>query len=262
MWQKGQELQSITLILIRRVLLQKDKLYRHPRFIPGSYCSSDIILHMSLTHLTKDTLHHTNVCIGNREVIIQDIDLLISQFSKTIKKVEKIIYEYDKFLLDDVKYVFKNHVYKVPEGTIQIICIAFNSTNRESQNSILKVLEEPPCNTYFFLVVPNKKIILPTVLSRSQIFEYKKEVTISDDTQKFISASIAQRLELIKKKLDDVKNEKITKQQIIEFIEEIEKHVHEQKNISLLKRIIEIKGYLKEQGASTKQLLEYLAVQI
>lgn len=217
---------------------------------------------MPLKNITKDTLHHTNICIGNREVVLQDIDLLISQFSKTIKKVERIVYEYDKFLLDDVKHVFKNNLYKVAEDAIQIIYIAFNSTNRESQNSILKVLEEPPRNTYFFLIIPNKKIILPTVLSRSQIFEYKKEITISKETKEFISAPISQRLELIKKKLDNLKDEKITKQQIIEFIEEIEKHVHEQKNMLLLKRIMEIKGYFKEQGASAKQLLEYLAVAI
>lgn len=217
---------------------------------------------MPLKNLKKDTLHHTNICIGNREIIISDIGTLILNYSKSIPKIERVVYEYDKFLLDDVKHVFKNNLYKVAEDAIQIICIAFNSTNRESQNSILKVLEEPPRNTYFFLIVPNKKIILPTVLSRSQIFEYKKEIILSKETKEFISASIAQKLELIKKKLDNLKDEKITKQQIIEFIEEIEKHVHEQKNIILLKRIVEIKGYFKEQGASAKQLLEYLAVQI
>lgn len=217
---------------------------------------------MSLTNVTKNTLHHTNICIGNRIEIITDINTFISQCSKDVTKIDKRIYEYDKFLIDDVKRVFKNHLHKVIEGEMQFICIAFNSTNTESQNSILKVLEEPPQNTYFFLIIPNKKIILPTVLSRAQIFEYKREITISTETKEFINAPIAQRLEFVKKKLDNLKDEKITKQDLVEFIEEIEKYIHEQKNIVLLKRIIEIKGYLKDQGASTKQLLEYLAVQI
>jgi DNA polymerase III delta prime subunit len=215
-----------------------------------------------LQNLSKDTLHHTNICVGDRTKIIQDIDLLISQFSKDIKHIERLVYEYDKFLLNDVKHIVSSHLHKVALDEMQIICIAFNSTNLESQNSILKILEEPPKRTYFFLIIPNKKIMLPTVLSRAQLFEYTKEITISKETQQFISASIAQRLEKIKKMLDDLKSEKITKQHIIEFIEEIEKHVHQKKNIVLVKRIIEIKGYFKEQGASAKQLLEYLAVQI
>ena len=239
--QKELELQLTTSILIRKLLLQKDNM---------------------LEYLSKETLHHTNICIGNKEVIIEDINLLISNLSKVIKKVNQVVYAHDQLLIDDVKFIFKNHLYKVGEDEIQVICISFNSTNRESQNSILKVLEEPPRNTYFFLIIPNKNNILQTVLSRSQIFEYKKEIIISKDTQKFITGSITERLEFIKKKLDDLKLEKITKQNIIDFVEEIEKYVHEQKNIILLKRIVEIKGYMRDQGASSKQLLEYLAVQI
>lgn len=217
---------------------------------------------MSLLHLTKQTLHHTNICVGNRADIIADIDALISTISKTVSKTERLVYEYDKFLIKDAEHVFSKHVHKVGEDEAQFIVIAFNSTNLESQNSILKILEEPPRNTYFFLIVPNKKIILPTVLSRAQLFEYTKEVEISKETKKFIDASYAQRQDVVKKILDEVKNEKKTKQEVIEFIEEIEKHTHSKKNFTLLKRILEIKEYLKDQGASMKQLLEYLAVQI
>ena len=62
--------------------------------------------------------------------------------------------------------------------------------------------------------------------------------------------------------LDDLKVEKITKQNVVEFVEEIEMHVHEKKDYILLKRLIEIKDYIKDQGASVKQLLEYVAVEM
>jgi DNA polymerase-3 subunit delta' len=217
---------------------------------------------MSLIDITKEQLHHTNICTGNRVAILQDINHLVSQYSKTIKKIEHLIYEYDKFLIKDAEHIFSRHIHKVAEDEMQVVCIAFNSTNLESQNSILKILEEPPRNTYFFLIVPNKKIILPTVLSRAQIFEYKREIMISKETEKFIKSSPAQRLDFVKKIVDDIKNEKTNKQNIIEFIEEIEKYLYEKKNIKLLKRIVEIKEYLKDQGASVKQLLEYLAIVI
>lgn len=217
---------------------------------------------MKLADIAKQTLHHTNVCVGNRAQIIFDIDALISESSKDIKKIERLVYEFDKFLLKDAEHIFSRHIHKVGEDEMQIITIAFNATNMETQNSMLKVLEEPPRGTYFFLIVPRKKILLPTVLSRSQIFEYVQEIEISDDTKKFISSPLAIRLEIVKKIIDDLKDEKKTKQEVIEFVEEIEKHIHTKKDMVLLKRIMELKEYIKDQGASVKQLLEYIALQI
>jgi nitrogenase subunit NifH len=215
-----------------------------------------------LTNLTKENLHHTNICIGNRDVIIAGIDALISSMSAQASHIERLVYEYDKFLIDDARHIFSIHLHKTAKDAMQIICIAFNSTNVESQNSLLKMLEEPRNNTYFFIIIPSKTSILPTVLSRAQVFEYAKDVEISAETLKFIKATPAKRLELVKSMLDDLKAEKITKQNVIEFVEEIEMYVHEQKNYVLLKRLIEIKDYIKDQGASVKQLLEYIALEI
>lgn len=217
---------------------------------------------MKIEEISKQNLHHTNICTGNREQSLLDIDTLISTCSKSVSKIERLVYEFDKFLIKDAEHIFSKHIHKVGEDEMQFIVIAFNTTNIETQNSILKILEEPPRGVYFFLLIPNKKIILPTVLSRAQIFEYEKDVEISKETKKFIDASYATRLEFVKKLLDEVKAEKKTKQDVLEFIEEIEKYVHQKKNITLLKKILEIKDYLKDQGASIKQLLEYLAVQI
>ncbi len=219
---------------------------------------------MSLINLKKEQLHHTNICVGDRDIVIKDIKELVSVFSNKNKnkKISYVLYQYDKFLLDDAQYIFSTHIHKVSSDEMNIIGIAFNSTNLQSQNSILKILEEPPLNTYFFIIVPSKKIILPTVLSRSQIFEYKKEVDISKETLDFIKLTIPQRLEFIKKTVEEIKKEKKTKQDVINFIEEIEKYTHQQKNITLLKRTIEIKEYLKDPGASVKQLLEYLSLEI
>jgi DNA polymerase-3 subunit delta' len=213
-----------------------------------------------LENLTKQNLHHTNICIGNRKQSLLDIDTLISACSKSVPKIERLVYEFDKFLLKDAKHIFSKHIHKVGADQMQFIVIVFNSTNLETQNSILKILEEPPHGVYFFMIAPNKKIFLPTILSRAQLFEYVQEIEISKETKQFISSTCAERLNIVKKILDDFKKEKKTKQNIVEFIEEIEKYTHQKKDIKLLKRILEIKEYIKDQGASVKQLLEYLAV--
>lgn len=40
--------------------------------------------------------------------------------------------------------------------------------NAFAQNALLKLLEEPPENTVFFLLTPTKELLLPTVVSRAQ----------------------------------------------------------------------------------------------
>ncbi len=48
----------------------------------------------------------------------------------------------------------------------KIFVIAANFMGHEAQNALLKTLEEPISDTYFFVIVPNEKILLPTVRSR------------------------------------------------------------------------------------------------
>lgn len=215
-----------------------------------------------LNTLSKENLHHTNICVGAREDIILEIDGLISKLTPHVTHIERLVYEYDKFLIADARHIFSIHLHKTSQDSMQIICIAFNSTTIESQNSLLKMLEEPRPNTYFFIIVPSKKTILPTVLSRAHLFEFKHATHVSDSTHSFIKANYAIRFETVKKIIDNLKDEKITKQDVIEFVEELESYTHAQGNTKLLKRIIEIKEYLKDPGASVKQLLEYLAVEI
>lgn len=51
------------------------------------------------------------------------------------------------------------------------VCILWGAErlNEESSNKLLKLIEEPPVNTYFILVVTKENALLPTVKSRCQI---------------------------------------------------------------------------------------------
>lgn len=44
--------------------------------------------------------------------------------------------------------------------------------NPAASNSLLKVLEEPPEKTYFFLIAPSQRHVLPTIRSRSQVVRF------------------------------------------------------------------------------------------
>lgn len=52
----------------------------------------------------------------------------------------------------------------------------------ESQTALLKILEEPPGETIFFLFAPNANLLFPTILSRCQIINLppESEIQISE----------------------------------------------------------------------------------
>ena len=53
-------------------------------------------------------------------------------------------------------------------------------------NSFLKTLEEPPSHAIFILATTEKFRIIPTILSRCQIFDFKR-IKI-DDISKFLKS--------------------------------------------------------------------------
>ena len=45
-------------------------------------------------------------------------------------------------------------------------------------NAFLKSLEEPPKHVVFILATTEKNKIIPTILSRCQIYDFKKKLTV------------------------------------------------------------------------------------
>ncbi|QJC28502.1 hypothetical protein GJT81_00455 [Enterobacteriaceae endosymbiont of Plateumaris consimilis] len=73
--------------------------------------------------------------------------------------------------IDDIRNIIdtiSNHSY-INKGKIIWLPYA-KQLNNSSSNAILKILEEPPKNTWFFMQCHNKNDLLPTILSRCQIW--------------------------------------------------------------------------------------------
>jgi DNA polymerase-3 subunit delta' len=98
--------------------------------------------------------------------------IISNDFENTILdiKQEKIptnyiyIYPEQNILVDDVKNIIKHSYISMEEIEYIIICI--ESINIQSQNALLKILEEPPLKKYYILLSHSKNIFLPTILSR------------------------------------------------------------------------------------------------
>lgn len=87
--------------------------------------------------------------------------------------------EKDEFLLEDAKKVVKEAY--IAESKEKILILCATGYRIEAQNSLLKILEEPPRNIVFILIAPTKTIFLPTIRSRLGLEELKikKEIAKS-----------------------------------------------------------------------------------
>lgn len=78
----------------------------------------------------------------------------------------------DSFKLEHAKAVVAQAY--ISESITKYIVLGGNSFTNEAQNSLLKVLEEPPTNIEFIILSPTKSNLLPTVRSRLPIMEGEK----------------------------------------------------------------------------------------
>ena len=89
--------------------------------------------------------------------------------SATSKQKPLTLSKFGSIKIDQVKRILPFLVPAAPfEAKARIIYIKFADTlTISAQNQILKVLEEPPKDTYFILYSPKKRSVLQTILSRT-----------------------------------------------------------------------------------------------
>jgi DNA polymerase-3 subunit delta' len=75
----------------------------------------------------------------------------------------------EKFLIEDAKAVVAEAY--ISESQTKYIILGAEEFNAVSQNSLLKILEEPPSNIEFIIISPTKSNLLPTVRSRLPILK-------------------------------------------------------------------------------------------
>jgi DNA polymerase-3 subunit delta' len=159
---------------------------------------------------------------------------------------------------------------KVSQGK-KIFILEFGAMTREAGNALLKTLEEPFDDTHFFLITPSVSNILPTILSRCRSVKFSSDAlsAATPTPADFISASKATRLLMVKKLLSELEKEKIAKADIVSFVENVLKELHQNEttaekseDIASLDPISRVASYSRDQSASLKMILEYLAISL
>jgi DNA polymerase-3 subunit delta' len=100
-------------------------------------------------------------------LISSELEHELETLTQELKPNRVVPFLRDEFKLEDAKAVVAE-AYK-SESQTKYIILAAHSFNVYSQNSLLKVLEEPPKNIEFIIISPTKSNLLVTVRSRLPI---------------------------------------------------------------------------------------------
>ena len=99
--------------------------------------------------------------------ISTDIQAALEQFEERFKPLRVVTFVEEVFKLEHAKAVVAESY--ISESKTKYIIFGGISFTSEAQNSLLKVLEEPPRNIEFIILSPTKSNLLPTVRSRLPI---------------------------------------------------------------------------------------------
>lgn len=157
-------------------------------------------------------------------LIVNDIEATLAELlpnypihsTRIIKNEEK-----EEFLLIQATQAIKEAYIASSEKKYIFLC--GSTFRKEAQNSLLKILEEPPKNVVFIIVTNSKSSLLPTVYSRLP-YKYLKKSVLKNESI----------LDINKLDLKDIynflkDNQKISKNEAKDIVESILIKVNRQK---------------------------------
>lgn len=233
-------------------------------------------------HIAKESLSHAYVIEGSRVSGLVALHDLMESFGIATKaNPDYHEYEHETLLIEHARELRREQGMHAAEGAKKIFVVAFNAIGHESQNALLKTLEEPTRDTHFFFLVRTAEMLLPTVRSRMQLVraEEEKAGTPLPFAKEFLQSSISARMKMIepmtKAKTDDKPRAKEEARVFVEALEPLLYHMLTSGGDSLasesvtsracaraLEDILYAKRELSGRSPSVKLLLEHLALTV
>lgn len=269
-----------------------------------------------LKSLPLEKLHHTYIIVGPSGAAREaTVEFLREAFSLSHAYPDLWMKEYESVGVDDVAEIADVHLRKPLGNNKKFIIFETAQITQPAQNSLLKMLEEPAPGTHFFIIMPSAVMLLPTVLSRAHVVtldvaEQDGHSTLEAQEGKndaqggmtvrahaFVRQSKtnprSERLAIVTELLADYDKERISRQDIYIFVQEVERLLHEQYSLSQTKNqtqakapalaegqssashqlkttqfkeamtvVTHVETYMRDTSASLKLLLEYLALRL
>jgi len=221
-----------------------------------------------------ENLHHASIIFSP----VSSFASIVSHLSKDILKnnivehsfrhTDLIIFESVSIGTDDINLIVDFNSRRAL-GKNKVMIITTQAITISAQNALLKIIEEPAPNTFFFFIIPSKSQVLPTLLSRFREIELDLKIEHSNNLalnpENFLKQPVANRMEIIKEVIVFLEKEKVTRGEVCEFVTEVVAlwhKLHKKPKKESLKAIIAVEHFMRDTASSIKLCLEYLALAV
>lgn len=166
------------------------------------------------------------------------------------------VLDFTELKIDDARELTRQSFLAPVVSEVQVFIVSAESITVEAQNALLKLFEEPPDRSKFYLLIPKLGMLLATLQSRLHIMT--TEAVAADDNaifDSFISASYGERIAMVGE---------ATKNKDIDFIESLlegsEIFASQSNDVDVLRSVSFVREMIGHRGASVKMLLESIAL--
>jgi DNA polymerase III delta prime subunit len=195
-------------------------------------------------------MHHAHLLIGSYDWASKHIKEL-----QESAQVDTRVFRYERMSIADVRAFIYEAGLRPVEKTYRTLILQSDSLLHEAQNALLKVFEDPNPNTQFYVILPRKDMLLPTLASRFNLLAIEDIDTDASSFSQFLEASYADRLLEIPKRLDAEDTRWVES-----ILTGIEKYSEKKQDVELMKAVLKTTSYIRSSGSSKKMLLEHLAL--
>lgn len=129
-------------------------------------------------------------------LISNNVEAEFERLKEELKEYRVVGFIEDEFKIEHAKAVIAESY--ISESQTKYIIMGANNFNHISQNSLLKVLEEPPRNIEYIIISSTKLNLLPTVRSRMPILKGKTTHTVQEVNISLSRVDYAEVFEFLK----------------------------------------------------------------
>ena len=231
----------------------------------------------SNSFLLPEQLHHAYIIKGDPTTdpfVLRD--MLIARKDVYEGSIDTLCQLYDSLSVSDSAFLKNWHSEVKVDDHKRVCIVGAKAINREAENALLKILEEPQEDTHFFFVVPEPYALADTIRSRVHILDMKEGGTSESYAfaRAFISASPEKRLNLIEDVIKSHKDDETSgglRSEALQLLSAVERVLYEErflknksdkKTQKILHEIGQMREYLGQTGASVKMILEHIALML
>ncbi len=229
---------------------------------------------VNFEELFPQDLYHSYVIEDNPEETVYSLRIYLEEQGHINKHSPDVLLNlYDSFSIQDSQKIKEWYYNKPTDGKKKICIIGTKFINREAEQTLLKVIEEPTPNTHFFIVVPDASLLLGTILSRVHLIKNTEKNNDLDDklAKEFFESSQNNRIEKVAeiiKEFKDNENSGGLRFKAISLINGLERIIYKKWKMDIdnenskfiLDELKNCRSFLSTPGASVKMILEHIAL--